>query len=92
MSCVTDGPTDTIYIIFFTFKRTRLKELLFSGQSTWQTGVGNAMLEFSGELDLRFLTTMAVRKHKIFHQFQTKIIKVSGFRLYSTTTRKLFGR
>ena len=67
-------------------------------QSTWQTGVANARLEFSGEGRFQISTQkMAVRKHQIFCQFQTEIIKANGFRqnialsTHWPPTNKLFG-
>ena len=47
-------------------------------QSTWQTSVANASLEFSAEAQFQtFFTKIAVRKHQIFSQFQTEIIKTN---------------
>ena len=42
-------------------------------QSTWQTSVANARLEFSGEARFQIFTQkLSVRKHEIFRQFQTE--------------------
>ena len=51
-------------------------------QSTWQTGVANARLMGSSILD--FCTTMALKKHLIISQFQTKIIKIKWFQTEDT--------
>ena len=50
-------------------------------QSMFQTGVANSMLVFSGgSLISDFYRNMAVRKHQVFCQFRTVIIKIKFFR------------